>query len=163
MMAGANYGFRYERTGLAKGINRRALVMMGAMTGAGVMAAGSGIQAAWAEPKAPPSDGPSVKRGSQDRCTHHRHHRYPTEYRSVSGAQICQALNYNLVIADPLKGLPEECARPWCYKCRRRPRYRAGRHRTMKVGRVSLQTVVDVCNGQEFGGYDSALHSHRVA
>ena len=74
----------------SKGINRRDLMKMGAIAGAGVIAAGSGIQTAWAEPKAPPSDG-KLKTNSKTGVRTIVITDAQLNIRAIPGARICQA------------------------------------------------------------------------
>ena len=136
-----------------KGINRRDLLKMGAMAGAGVIAAGSGIQTAWAGPKAPPSDG-KLKTNSK------------TGVRTIviTDAQLnigpflaleFAKRHYNIVMADVKKGLAEECRKLGATKVVVVPGLeQEGPNNESKPG--SLQKVVDVAM-DKFGGFDSAF------
>jgi 3-oxoacyl-[acyl-carrier protein] reductase len=112
----------------SKGINRRDLLKMGAMAGAGVIAAGSGIQTAWAEAQL--NIGPFLALEFAKR-------------------------NYNIVMADVKKGLAEECRKLGAAKVVVVPGLeQEGPNNESKPG--SLQKVVDVAM-DKFGGFDSAF------
>jgi hypothetical protein len=87
----------------AKGIDRRHLLVAGA---AGIAAAGVGASTAWAQPKAPDSKAlwTNAKKGGKRVAI-------ITDTQLNIGPYLARKMakaNYNLVIADPLKGLPEE-------------------------------------------------------
>jgi 3-oxoacyl-[acyl-carrier protein] reductase len=143
----------------AKGMNRRDFLMVGAVGAAGLAATGAGMGAAWAQPKAPDSKAlwTNVKKGGKRVAI-------ITDTQLNIGPFLARKFaerNYNLVIADPLKGLPEEL-RSLGAKVVVVPgiEQEAPNHE----GRPGvIQKVVDAAM-KEFGGYDSvfirtALHS----
>ena len=133
----------------AKGINRRNFLMAGA---AGIAAAGVGMNAAWAQPKAPDPKilWTNAKKGGKRVAI-------ITDTQLNIGVPLARKMakaNYNLVIADPLKGLPEEL-RSLGAKVIVVPgiEQEAPNHE----GRPgAIQKVVDVAM-DEFGGYDSVF------
>ena len=136
----------------AHGFNRRDFLMAGAA--AGVAAAGLGIPAvATAEPKAPPSDGKlktNSKTGIRTIVI--------TDTQLNIGPYLAREfakLNYNLVIADVLKGLPEELLKLGAADVVVVPGLEQdGPNNESKPG--SLQKVVDTAM-DKFGGFDSAF------
>ena len=134
-----------------KGINRRHFLMAGTVGAAGIAAAGVGMNTAWAQPKAP---GAKLKTNSK------------TGIRTaiITDAQLnigpfvarkMAKLNYNLVIADVLKGLPEELRKLGAADVVVVPgiEQEAPNHE----GRPGvIQKVVDVAM-DKFGGFDSAF------
>jgi len=137
----------------AKNIGRRQFLMAGAVGAAGIAAAGVGVNSAWAEPKAPPSDG-KLKTNSK------------TGVRTIviTDAQLnigpflaleFAKRNYNIVMADVKKGLDEECRKLGATKVVVVPGLeQEGPNNESKPG--SLQKVVDVAM-DKFGGFDSAF------
>jgi len=133
--------------------NRRQFIVAGAAGVAGMAAAGVGINKAWAEPKAPPSDG-KLKTNSK------------TGVRTIviTDAQLnigpflaleFAKRNYNIVMADVKKGLDEECRKLGATKVVVVPGLeQEGPNNESKPG--SLQKVVDVAM-DKFGGFDSAF------
>ncbi len=90
----------------AKGINRRDLLKAGAVGAAGIAAAGVGVNTALAQPKAPDPKAlwTNAKKGGKRVAI-------ITDTQLNIGVPLACKMakaNYNLVIADPLKGLPEE-------------------------------------------------------
>jgi 3-oxoacyl-[acyl-carrier protein] reductase len=90
----------------AKYINRRHFLMAGAAGAAGIAAAGVGINTVWAQPKAPDPKAlwTNVKKGGKRVAI-------ITDTQLNIGVPLARKMakaNYNLVIADPRKGLPEE-------------------------------------------------------
>jgi NAD(P)-dependent dehydrogenase (short-subunit alcohol dehydrogenase family) len=136
-----------------KDIDRRHFMMAGAAGAAGIAAAGVGVNSAWAEPKAPPSDG-KLKTNSK------------TGVRTIviTDAQLnigpflareFAKRNYNIVMADVKKGLAEECRKLGATKVVVVPGLeQEGPNNESKPG--SLQKVVDVAM-DKFGGFDSAF------
>ncbi len=135
-----------------KGINRRHFLMAGAAGAAGIAAAGVGMNTAWAQPKAPDPKAlwTNVKKGGKRVAI-------VTDTQLNIGPFLARKfarLNYNLVIADPLKGLPEEL-RSLGAKVVVVPgiEQEAPNHE----GRPGvIQKVVDAAM-KEFGGYDSVF------
>jgi len=136
----------------AKDINRRQFLMAGAVGAAGLAAAGVGVNTALAQPKAPDPKAlwTNVKRGGKRVAI-------VTDAQLNIGPFLARKfarLNYNLVIADPLKGLPEEL-RGLGAKVVVVPgiEQEAPNHE----GRPGvIQKVVDAAM-KEFGGYDSVF------
>jgi len=136
-----------------KNIQRRQFLMAGAVGAAGIAAAGVGVNTAFAEPKAPPSDG-KLKTNSK------------TGVRTIviTDAQMnigpflaleFAKRNYNIVMADVKKGLVEECRKLGATKVVVVPGLeQEGPNNESKPG--SLQKVVDVAM-DKFGGFDSAF------
>ena len=135
----------------AKGIDRRDLLKMGAVAGAGVIAVASGIQTAWAEPKAP---GAKLKTNSKTGIRTI----VITDTQLNIGPFLAREFakrNYNLVIADVQKGLPEELRKLGAADVVVVPGLeQEGPNNESKPG--SLQKVVDVAM-DKFGGFDSAF------
>ncbi len=91
---------------VVKGINRRDLLKAGAVGAAGIAAAGFGMNTAWAQPKAP-----DPKNLWTNAKTGGKRVAIVTDTQLNIGVPLARKFaqaNYNLVIADPLKGLPEE-------------------------------------------------------
>jgi NAD(P)-dependent dehydrogenase (short-subunit alcohol dehydrogenase family) len=143
----------------AKVIDRRHFLMAGAAGAAGIAAAGIGMNKAWAQPKAPDPKKmwTNAKRGGKRVAI-------ITDTQLNIGPHLARKMaraNYNLVIADPLKGLPEEL-RAWGAEVVVVPgiEQEAPNHE----GRPGvIQKVVDAAM-KKFGGYDSvfirtALHT----
>ena len=135
----------------SKGIDRRDLLKMGAVAGAGVIAVASGIQTAWAEPKAP---GAKLKTNSKTGIRTI----VITDTQLNIGPFLAREFakrNYNLVIADVQKGLPEELRKLGAADVVVVPGLeQEGPNNESKPG--SLQKVVDVAM-DKFGGFDSAF------
>ncbi len=132
-----------------KGLDRRHFLMAGA---AGIAAAGVGMKTAWAQPKAPdPKDLRTNANKGGKRVA------IITDTQLNIGPYLARKMakaNYNLVIADPLKGLPEEL-RSLGAKVVVVPgiEQEAPNHE----GRPGvIQKVVDATM-KEFGGFDSAF------
>jgi 3-oxoacyl-[acyl-carrier protein] reductase len=135
----------------ANDINRRQFLMAGAAGAAGIAAAGMGMNTASAEPKAP---GAKLKTNSK------------TGIRTavITDAQLnigpflarkMAQLNYNLVIADVQKGLPEELRKLGAADVVVVPGLeQEGPNNESKPG--SIQKVVDAAMNK-FGGFDSAF------
>ena len=135
----------------ANDINRRQFLMAGAAGAAGIAAAGMAMNTASAEPKAP---GAKLKTNSK------------TGIRTavITDAQLnigpflarkMAQLNYNLVIADVQKGLPEELRKLGAADVVVVPGLeQEGPNNESKPG--SIQKVVDVAM-DKFGGFDSAF------
>lgn len=90
----------------ANGIIRRDFLMAGAAGAAGLAAAEVGMGATWAQPRAP---NPNALRTNARRGN--KRVAIVTDAQLNIGPHVARKLaraNYNLVIADPLKGLPEE-------------------------------------------------------
>ncbi len=135
-----------------KDINRRDMLKMGAVVGGGVIAAASGIQTAWAEPKAPDPKAlwTNVKKGGKRVAI-------LTDTQLNIGpylARIMAKANYNLVIADPLKGLPEELRKLGAEVTVVPGLEQEGPNNESKQG--SIQKVVDAAM-KKYGGFDSAF------
>ena len=136
----------------AKGIDRRHFLMAGAAGAAGIAAAGVGMNRAWAQPKAPDPKAlwTNVKKGGKRVAI-------VTDTQLNIGPFLARKFaqaNYNLVIADALKGLPEEL-RSLGAKVVVVPgiEQEAPNHE----GRPGvIQKVVDTAM-KEFGGYDSVF------
>ena len=136
----------------AKGIDRRHFLMAGAAGAAGLAAAGVSMGTVWAQPKAPDPKAlwTNVKKGGKRVAI-------ITDTQLNIGPHLARKMakaNYNLVIADPLKGLPEEL-RSLGAKVIVVPgiEQEAPNHE----GRPGvIQKVVDAAM-KEFGGYDSVF------
>jgi NAD(P)-dependent dehydrogenase (short-subunit alcohol dehydrogenase family) len=132
----------------AQGINRRHLLMAGA---AGIAAAGVGMNTALAEPKAP---GDKLKTNSKTGIRTI----VITDTQLNIGPFLAREFakrNYNLVIADVQKGLPEELRKLGAADVAVVPGLeQEGPNNESKPG--SLQKVVDVAM-DKFGGFDSAF------
>jgi NAD(P)-dependent dehydrogenase (short-subunit alcohol dehydrogenase family) len=136
----------------ANGIDRRHFLMAGATGAAGIAAAGVGMNTAWAEPKAPDPKAlwTNAKTGGKRVAI-------ITDTQLNIGPFLARKMakaNYNLVIADALKGLPEEL-RSLGSKVVVVPgiEQEAPNHE----GRPGvIQKVVDAAM-KEFGGYDSVF------
>jgi 3-oxoacyl-[acyl-carrier protein] reductase len=135
-----------------KSINRRHFLMAGAAGAAGIAATGIGVNTAWAQPKAPDPKAlwTNAKRGGKRVAI-------ITDTQLNIGVPLARQMakaNYNLVIADPRKGLPEEL-RSLGAKVIVVPgiEQEAPNHE----GRPGvIQKVVDAAI-KEFGGYDSVF------
>jgi NAD(P)-dependent dehydrogenase (short-subunit alcohol dehydrogenase family) len=135
-----------------KDINRRDFLMAGAAGTAGLAAAGLGMNTAWAQPKAPDPKAlwTNAKRGGKRVAI-------VTDTQLNIGPPLARKFaeaNYNLVIADVRKGLPEEL-RSLGAKVIVVPgiEQEAPNHE----GRPGvIQKVVDAAL-KEFGGYDSVF------
>jgi NAD(P)-dependent dehydrogenase (short-subunit alcohol dehydrogenase family) len=137
----------------ANEVNRRQFLLAGAAGAAGLAATGVGASTAFAEPKAPPSDG-KLKTNSK------------TGVRTIviTDAQLnigpflaleFAKRHYNIVMADVKKGLAEECRKLGATKVVVVPGLEQdGPNNESKPG--SLQKVVDVAM-ETFGGFDSAF------
>ena len=135
----------------ANDINRRQFLMAGAAGAAGIAAVGMGMNTASAEPKAP---GAKLKTNSK------------TGIRTavITDAQLnigpflarkIAQLNYNLVIADVQKGLPDELRKLGAADVVVVPGLeQEGPNNESKPG--SIQKVVDAAMNK-FGGFDSAF------
>ena len=138
-----------KKEGNTKDVNRRHFLMAGT---AGLAAAGVGMNTAWAQPKAPDPKAlwTNAKRGGKRVAI-------ITDTQLNIGvplARIMAKANYNLVIADPRKGLPKEL-RSLGAKVVVVPgiEQEAPNHE----GRPgAIQKVVDAAM-KEFGGYDSVF------
>jgi hypothetical protein len=137
----------------AKGFNRRDFLMAGAVGAAGIAASGAGMSTAFAEPKAPPSDGKlntNSKSGVRTIVI--------TDAQLNIGPFLALEFakrNYNIVMADVKKGLAEECRKLGATKVVVVPGLeQEGPNNESKPG--SLQKVVDVAM-DKFGGFDSAF------
>lgn len=133
-------------------IDRRGFLMAGAAGAAGIAAAGMNINKAWAQPKAPDPENvwSNAKKGGKRVAI-------ITDAQLNIGPPLARKFakaNYNLVIADALKGLPEEL-RSLGAKVVVVPgiEQEAPNHE----GRPGvIQKVVDAAM-KEFGGYDSVF------
>ena len=134
-----------------KGIDRREFLMAGAAGAAGIAAAGVGMNTAWAQPKAP---GAKLKTNSKTGIRT----AIITDTQLNIGPYLAREfarLNYNLVIADVLKGLPEELRKLGAAKVVVVPGLeQEGPNNESKPG--AIQKVVDVTM-DKFGGFDSAF------
>ena len=135
-----------------KDINRRKFLMAGAAGAAGIAAAGVGMNKAWAQPKAPDPNVPWTNSKTGRRTA------IVTDTQLNIGPHLAREfakLNYNLVIADVRKGLPEELRKLGAAKVVTVPgiEQEAPNHE----GRPGvIQKVVDAAV-KEFGGYDSVF------
>ncbi len=132
-----------------KPIDRRHFLMAGA---AGIAAAGVGMNTAWAQPKAPDSKAlwTNVKKGGKRVAI-------VTDTQLNIGPYLARKFahaGYNLVIADPLKGLPEELRSLGAKVIVVPGLEQEGPNNEGKPG--SIQKVVDAAMN-EFGGYDSVF------
>jgi 3-oxoacyl-[acyl-carrier protein] reductase len=135
-----------------KSMNRRDFMMAGAAGAAGIAAAGIGMGTAWAQPKAPDPNIPWTNSKTGKRTA------IITDTQLNIGPFLARKMakaNYNLVIADVLKGLPEELRKLGAAKVVVVPgiEQEAPNHE----GRPGvIQKVVDAAM-KEFGGYDSVF------
>ena len=131
----------------AKGIDRRDLLMAGAT---GLAVAGAGISTAGAQPVAP---GKTLKTNSKTG----KRVAIVTDTQLNIGPYLARnfaRLNYNLVIADPAKGLPEELRELGAKVVVVPGLEQEGPNNESKPG--AIQKVVDAAM-KEFGGFDSAF------
>ncbi|MCK4838376.1 MAG: SDR family oxidoreductase [Desulfobulbaceae bacterium] len=136
----------------AKGIDRRHFLVAGAAGAAGLAAAGVGLGKAWAQPKAPDSKAlwTNVKTGGKRVAV-------ITDTQLNIGPYLARKMakaNYNLVIADPLKGLPEELRKLGAEVTVVPGLEQEGPNNESKPG--SIQKVVDAAM-KKYGGFDSAF------
>ena len=136
----------------AKSIDRRHFLMAGAAGAAGIAAAGIGMNKAWAQPKPPDPKKmwTNAKRGGKRVAV-------ITDAQENIGPHLARKMaraNYNLVIADAHKGLPEEL-RGWGAEVTVVPGLeQEGPNNESKPG--SIQKVVDAAMNK-YGGFDSAF------
>jgi NAD(P)-dependent dehydrogenase (short-subunit alcohol dehydrogenase family) len=133
------------------GINRRDFLIAGAAGAAGIAASGVGVNNAFAQPKPPgPQPATNSKTGIRTAVI--------TDAQLNIGpflAQKMARLGYNLVIADPRKGLPEELRKLGAADVVVVPGLeQEGPNNESKPG--SIQKVVDAAM-DKFGGFDSAF------
>lgn len=134
------------------GINRRNFLMAGAAGAAGLAAAGIGTGTAWAQPTAPDPKAlwTNVKKGGKRVAV-------ITDAQLNIGPFLARKMakaNYNLVIADALKGLPEELRGLGADVVVVPGLEQEGPNNESKPG--SIQKVVDAAM-KKFGGYDSVF------
>lgn len=136
----------------AKGMNRRRFLMAGAAGAAGIAAAGVGMNKAWAQPKAPDPKAlwTNAKTGGKRVAI-------VTDTQLNIGPYLARKFahaNYNLVIADPAKGLPEELRGLGAEVVVVPGLEQEGPNNESKAG--SIQKVVDAAM-KKFGGFDSVF------
>ncbi len=135
-----------------KGIDRREFLMAGAAGAAGIAAAGVGINTAWAQPKAPNPKALKTNSKTGIRTA------IITDAQLNIGPYLARKfaqLNYNLVIADVRKGLPEELRDLGASAVVVVPGLeQEGPNNESKPG--AIQKVVDAAMNK-FGGFDSAF------
>jgi NAD(P)-dependent dehydrogenase (short-subunit alcohol dehydrogenase family) len=136
----------------AKGIDRRHFLMAGAAGAVGIAVAGAGINTAWAQPKAPDPKAlwTNAKKGGKRVAI-------ITDTQLNIGPFLARKMakaNYNLVIADPLKGLPEELRKFGADVVVVPGLEQEGPNNESKPG--AIQKVVDAAM-KKFGGFDSAF------
>jgi NAD(P)-dependent dehydrogenase (short-subunit alcohol dehydrogenase family) len=136
----------------AKGIDRRHFLMAGAAGAAVIAVAGAGINTAWAQPKAPDPKAlwTNAKKGGKRVAI-------ITDTQLNIGPFLARKMakaNYNLVIADPLKGLPEELRKFGADVVVVPGLEQEGPNNESKPG--AIQKVVDAAM-KKFGGFDSAF------
>lgn len=136
----------------ADGINRRDFLMAGAAGAAGLAAAGVGMNTAWAQPKAPNPKALKTNSKTGIRTA------IVTDTQLNMGPFVAREFarrNYNLVIADVKKGLPNELRKLGASEVVTVPgiEQEAPNHE----GRPGvIQKVVDAAM-DKFGGYDSVF------
>jgi len=133
----------------AHGIDRRHLMMAGA---AGMAAAGLGMNTAWAQPKAPDPEAlwTNAKKGGKRVAI-------LTDTQLNIGPPLARRMaraNYNLVIADPAKGLPEELRALGAEVVVVPGLEQDGPNNESRPG--AIQKVVDAAM-ERFGGFDSVF------
>lgn len=135
-----------------KGIDRREFLMAGAAGAAGIAAAGVGMNTAWAQPKAPNPKALKTNSKTGIRTA------IITDAQLNIGPYLARKfaqLNYNLVIADVRKGLPEELRDLGASAVVVVPGLeQEGPNNESKPG--AIQKVVDAAMNK-FGGFDSAF------
>jgi len=135
-----------------KGIDRREFLMAGAAGAAGIAAAGVGMNTAWAQPKAPNPKALKTNSKTGIRTA------IITDAQLNIGPYLARKfaqLNYNLVIADVRKGLPEELRDLGASDVVVVPGLeQEGPNNESKPG--AIQKVVDAAMNK-FGGFDSAF------
>lgn len=135
-----------------KGIDRREFLMAGAAGAAGIAAAGVGMGTAWAQPKAPNPKALKTNSKTGIRTA------IITDAQLNIGPYLARKfaqLNYNLVIADVRKGLPEELRDLGASAVVVVPGLeQEGPNNESKPG--AIQKVVDAAMNK-FGGFDSAF------
>ena len=134
------------------GINRRDFLMAGAAGAAGLAAVGAGMGTALAQPKAPDPKAlwSNAKKGGKRVAI-------VTDTQLNIGPYLARKFakaNYNLVIADPQKGLPEELRAMGADVVVVPGIEQEGRKNEGKPGQI--QRVVDAAL-EKFGGYDSVF------
>jgi NAD(P)-dependent dehydrogenase (short-subunit alcohol dehydrogenase family) len=136
----------------AKGINRRDLLKAGAFGAAGIAAAGLGINTASAQPKAPDPNIPWTNSKTGKRTA------IITDTQLNIGPYLAREMakrNYNLVIADVRKGLPEELRKLGAADVVIVPGFEQDGPRS-EAQRGGMQRIVDAAM-DKFGGFDSAF------
>jgi NAD(P)-dependent dehydrogenase (short-subunit alcohol dehydrogenase family) len=134
-----------------EGIDRRRFLKAGAVGAAGIAAAGAGVNAAMAQPKAP---GAKLRTNSKTGIRT----AVITDAQTNIGPHLARKLaqlNYNLVIADVADGLPEELRTLGAADIVVVPGLeQEGPNNESKPG--AIQKVVDAAM-DKFGGFDSAF------
>ena len=135
-----------------KDIERRHFLKAGAVGAAGIAVAGVGMNRAWAEPKAPDPEKlwSNAKKGGKRVAI-------ITDTQLNIGPFLARKMakaNYNLVIADALKGLPEELRAMGAEVTVVPGLEQEGPNNESKPG--SIQKVVDAAM-TKYGGFDSAF------
>jgi 3-oxoacyl-[acyl-carrier protein] reductase len=135
-----------------KGINRRHFLMAGAAGAAGIAAAGVGMNTAWAQPKAP--DPKTLRTNSKTGIRT----AIVTDTQLNMGPYIAEEFarrNYNLVIADVQKGLPDKLRKLGAVDLVEVPGLeQEGPNNEGRPG--AIQKLVDAAMAK-FGGYDSVF------
>ena len=132
--------------------DRRELLKVGAAGAAGLAVAGMGMQTAWAQPTAPDPEKlrSNAKKGGKRVAI-------ITDAQLNIGPFLARKMakaNYNLVIADALKGLPEELRKLGAEVTVVPGLEQEGPNNESKAG--SIQKVVDAAM-TKYGGFDSAF------
>jgi 3-oxoacyl-[acyl-carrier protein] reductase len=134
-----------------KGINRRHFLMAGA---AGIAAASVGLNTAWAQPKPPAAPGSKLRTNSKTGIRT----AIITDTQLNIGPELAKEFarrNYNLVIADVKKGLPDELRKLGAADVVVVPGLeQEGPNNEGRPG--AIQKVVDAAM-DKFGGYDSVF------